>query len=68
MAINLSTVTVSARASANFSQGSVDFSLATGKTLKIETSPNGEEILDLTVPVGKSWDVSISVSINETDA
>ena len=68
MAINLSTVTVPARASASFSQGSVDFSLAAGKTLSIETSPNGEEILNLTVPAGKSWAVSVSVSIHETVA
>ena len=44
------------------------FEVAAGKTLKIETSPQGQDILDLTVPVGKKWSVQINVAITETDA
>ena len=39
-----------------------------GQTLKIETSPNGAEILSELCPVGCNWSVQISVIINETDA
>ena len=47
--------------------GSTTFDIDANKTLKIETSPDGEDILDSTVPVGKKWKVSIKVSITETD-
>lgn len=46
--------------------GSDEFDMAAGKTLKIETSPAGEEILNEEVPAGKSWHVTISISISET--
>ena len=39
-----------------------------GKTLKIETSPQGEDILNITVPEGKKWVATINISIVETDA
>lgn len=42
--------------------------LASGKHLKIETSPSGMEILDAVVPAGKTWTCSINVIITETDA
>lgn len=35
--------------------------------LKIETSPDGEEVLKVTVPAGKSWTVQLVVDITETD-
>lgn len=44
-----------------------EFNLAAGKTLKVETSPDGEENLNVTCPRGKQWKVTISVSIEETD-
>ena len=50
------------------SGGVVGMILAAGKTLKIETSPNGDDILDTEVPVGKVWNISISVQIDEEDA
>lgn len=40
--------------------------VAAGKTLKIETSPDGIDILELTVPAGKSWEVHFSIEIVET--
>lgn len=42
------------------------FVIPAGKTLKIETTPHGEEILSETVPAGKTWTVSISVSVIES--
>jgi len=44
------------------------YSATTGKSLKIETSPGGEDILDVEVPTGKVWEISISLSITESDA
>lgn len=39
-----------------------------GTSLKIETSPGGEEVLDVTVPAGKKWTVGLAVGVVETDA
>ena len=44
------------------------FSVAAGKTLTIETSPQGEDILSVEVPGCKEWVVQINVQITETDA
>lgn len=41
------------------------FTVPAGKSLKIETSPKGETILDEVVPEGKTWQVTISISIVE---
>ena len=41
--------------------------LAAGKTLKVETSPAGEEILTAVVPAGKVWSITIVIDITETD-
>ena len=38
-----------------------------GKVFKIETSPQGGDILNLTVPEGKVWSVQMNVQITETD-
>jgi hypothetical protein len=38
-----------------------------GQTLKIETSPDGEEILVEVCPEGETWDVRIHIEINITD-
>jgi len=47
--------------------GDENFQVQAGKTLLIETSPSGEEILNLDVPEGKRWEVRISVNIVEMD-
>jgi len=44
------------------------FELVAGKRLKIETTPDGAEVLDAVVPSGKVWAVTISVAVIETDA
>jgi len=41
--------------------------LVAGKTLKIETSPAGEEILTAVVPAGKVWSITIVIDVTETD-
>ena len=41
--------------------------VAGGQTLKIETSPDGEEILAETCPEGETWSVHIHVQITITD-
>ena len=51
----------------NKSVGDTNFTLLAGETLKIETSPDGDDILDIEVPAGKAWDVSIFVKIICTD-
>jgi len=43
-------------------------SVEDGQSLKIETSPDGEEILNVAKPAGVSWaEVQIQVIINEVD-
>lgn len=45
-----------------------NLTLSVGKHLTIETSPGGEEYIDVVVPDGKLWNIRVSVSITETDA
>ena len=47
--------------------GSTSFNIIAGKSLIMETTPNGIDILDIEVPSGKQWKVSISVHVTETD-
>lgn len=42
--------------------------LVAGQKLRVETSPDGEEILDVECPAGKAWTARIIVEITETDA
>ena len=42
--------------------------VAAGKHLVIETTPDGVEVLDAVVPEGKQWEVTITVHVVETDA
>lgn len=44
------------------------FVVPAGKTLTVETSPGGEEILSAVVPAGKSWLVTVVIDVSETDA
>ena len=65
MAIDLSTENVTAKA---LKKGDDVFQLSAGKSLKIESSPDGEEHFDDVVPEGKVWNVDIFLKIEETDA
>lgn len=38
-----------------------------GQTLKIETSPDGEEVLAEVCPAGETWTVTIHIQISITD-
>lgn len=46
--------------------GDTSGTLAAGQSLKIETFPLGDEILDVEVPVGKIWSVRVYVVMEET--
>jgi hypothetical protein len=48
--------------------GGGTFSASAGQSLRIETSPSGEEVLSAEVPAGKSWAVTVQLNIVETDA
>ena len=48
--------------------GDENINISAGKSLKIETSPNGDNYLNTEVPEGKQWSVNIYVQIVETDA
>jgi len=48
--------------------GAGEASLVEGQSLRIETSPNGEELLNVVVPAGKTWKVNIAVVVDEIDA
>lgn len=50
-----------------YGQGQVSFMIPAGKTLKVETSPHGEEILSIEVPAGKIWTVNLSIFAEEDD-
>ena len=41
--------------------------IAPGQQFRIETSPEGIEILNVVVPAGKRWVVGISVDVRVTD-
>jgi hypothetical protein len=52
-------------------KGTVDVSqleVAAGQSLKIETSPAGEDVLDELCPAGQKWTVTIHVDIKIEDA
>ena len=63
--ISLQTLDHSAKRT--MSGGTGYFSMAAGEWLKIETSPQGEDILNEQVPDGKVWTVVVSVSITEEE-
>lgn len=42
--------------------------LAAAKHIKIETTPEGVEVLDAVVPTGKIWDAYVSITIRERNA
>lgn len=62
--MNINTTELPVRIKKTGEQGGI--AIPAGQKLVIETSPGGSEILDVTVPAGKEWTVTISVSIDET--
>ena len=63
MAIELRTEALPARTTKT---GNDTFTVAAGKHLIVETSPQGDEILDVEVPAGKTWTVTVNVYIQES--
>lgn len=60
--------TTPAKAERTLYSGQADsIEITSGQTLKIESSPGGEEILDVKVPEGKRWVTTIQVAIQEFD-
>ena len=57
---------VSEKVSYEGQAGGID--VESGKSLKVEISPEGNEILAVTVPEGKRWVVYVQVKIQESDA
>ena len=62
--MELKDISVEAR---NVRAGSQSFDVTAGQTLKMETSPQGIDVLNLDVPAGKKWRVEINVQITESD-
>lgn len=48
-------------------QGQGVFTIVGGKYLKIESTPDGQEVLNEIVPQGKKWVISVSLLITEVD-
>ena len=49
--------------------GEVDgYEIPAGRALKIETSPGGDDLLNVTCPAGKVWNAHIRVELTESDA
>lgn len=48
-------------------RGQAELNAVAGQTLKIETSPDGEEILEVVVPAGKKWIGILVVDFLEED-
>lgn len=44
-----------------------NITVTAGQTLKVETTPNGEEVLAKVCPAGETWNVRIHIEINIVD-
>ena len=51
-----------------YSPPAVTAQIAAGQTLKLETAPDGEELMAGTVPEGKKWNITNTISIVESNA
>lgn len=60
--------TQSARSAGTMKAGREAIAVVAGQSLKVETSPHGEEVLNAECPAGKAWSVQVDVTITETDA
>jgi len=63
MAIELRTEALPARTT---KAGNGTFTVPAGKTLKFETTPGGQELLNVVVPAGKTWTVTVNVYVVES--
>ena len=66
--INMDLVTVDNPATTKITGEQTEITVTAGQSIRIETSPGGEEILESVVPIGKTWTLAVNVNIDETDA
>jgi hypothetical protein len=52
---------------ATYTYAGTKITVAAGQTIKIETSPAGEELLEITVPAGKVWTISTRLDVFEEE-
>jgi len=55
------------RTAATIKYGSDEIACPAGRSLKVETSPAGSELLSEECPAGKAWTVRVHVEIIEVD-
>jgi len=60
--------TIPAQTAGLIKAGHETIAVAVGQSLKIETSQDGAEFLNIECPAGKAWSVKLDVTITETDA
>lgn len=48
-------------------RGKQTINVPSGKRLKIRVAPDGDMVLNETVPIGRKWSVDLSISIIESD-
>ena len=48
-------------------QSSGNVVLAAGQSIRIESTPGGQEFLDWTAPPGKVWTIDIGITVHEED-
>jgi len=46
----------------------IEFEVSAGKTLKLETAPDGDDLASGTVPSGKKWIGKWNITFEEVDA
>ena len=60
--------TIPAQAAGLVMAGHETVAVTAGQSLKIESSPDGDEFLEIACPPGKAWSVKLDVTITEADA
>lgn len=60
-------ITLSVKPKNTYMAGSEEFIATAGQSVKIETSPDGESILDGIVPEGYEWACKVWVEITEVE-
>lgn len=60
-------ITLSIRLKNRQMSGKDEFTATAGQNVKVETTPNGVEILDEVVPAGHQWACRVWIEIVETE-
>lgn len=68
MGVNLNELKVVNPETIEYESDTITFDAIEGDVLRIETSPDGEEIASGTVPSGKKWTIQVAIFITESDA